>query len=65
MSGRGYIFRQPEEMKADVLSGKYLEWGENGGVYYGTRLNEIRDIINSGKTCVIDTDPSVSFFEIP
>lgn len=58
VSGRGYIFRQPEEMKADVLSGKYLEWGENGGVYYGTRLNEIRDIINSGKTCVIDTDPS-------
>lgn len=61
VSGRGFNFLGRDEMFSDIATGKYFEWGEHNGDYYGSRLSAIRDIVNSGKTCVIDCDASVSF----
>ena len=60
VSGRGYNFIEKEQMSADISAGQYFEWGEHDGDFYGSKLNAIRDIVNAGKTCVVDCDASVS-----
>jgi len=57
-SGRAYNFIERELMHHDITMGAYLEWGEHNGHFYGTKLDAVRDIINSGKTCIIDCDAS-------
>lgn len=47
-------------MHQSILAGKYYEWGETNGNYYGSKLSSIRDIIDSGKIALVDCDPSVS-----
>ena len=59
----GYNFLKKEEMYQDILAGKYYEWGEDKGVYYGSKLSSIRDIINAGKIALVDCDPSVRIVE--
>ena len=49
-------------MYQDILAGKYFEWGEDKGSYYGSKLSSIRDIISAGKIAVVDCDPSVRIF---
>ena len=56
----GYNFLDKAEMYSDILAGKYFEWGEDNGNYYGSKLCAIRDVINAGKIAVLDCDPSVS-----
>jgi len=58
----GYHFLKKDEMYQDILAGKYFEWGEDKGNYYGSKLSSIRDIISAGKIAVVDCDPSVSYF---
>ena len=57
---KGYNFLNKEEMYRSILAGKYYEWGETNGNYYGSKLSSIRDIIDSGKIALVDCDPSVS-----
>ena len=51
-------------MEADIMDGKYLEYGEFNGNLYGTRLDTVREIIDSGKMCVLDVNPTVSLATI-
>jgi guanylate kinase len=44
-------------MEADIKKGEYLEWGEFNGNLYGTKLNTIRQIVQSGKMCIVDCAP--------
>ena len=46
-------------MQQDITMGAYLEWGEHNGNFYGKKIDTVRDVINSGKICVLDCDPSV------
>lgn len=41
-------------MEKDISDGEYLEWGEHNENLYGTKLQTIRQVIQSGKMCVID-----------
>lgn len=52
--GVHYYFVTRERMEEDILDGKYLEYGEYDGALYGTKLDSIREIIGSGKICVLD-----------
>ena len=47
-------------MEADIMNGKYLEYGDFNGNLYGTRLDTVREVIDSGKMCVLDVNPTVS-----
>lgn len=59
---KGYNFLDKGEMHQDILSGKYYEWGETNGQFYGSKLSSVRDIINSGKIALVDCDPSALKF---
>lgn len=52
--GVHYHFVTRERMEEDIIAGKYLEFGEYDGALYGTKLDSIREIIGSGKVCVLD-----------
>ncbi|RNA40914.1 MAGUK p55 subfamily member 6 isoform X1 [Brachionus plicatilis] len=56
-NGRGYFFEDRQVMEADIKKGEYLEWGEYNGNLYGTKLNTIRQVIQTGKMCIIDCSP--------
>ena len=56
-NGRGYYFETRQAIEADIKKGEYLEWGEHNGNLYGTKLNTIRQVIQSGKMCIIDCAP--------
>lgn len=49
-----YHFVTREQMEEDIFAGKYLEYGEYEGALYGTKLDSIREIIGSGKVCILD-----------
>lgn len=53
-NGRGYYFDTRQSMEADIRKGDYLEWGEYNGNLYGTKLSTIRQVIQSGKMCIVD-----------
>lgn len=56
--GVHYHFVTRERMEEDMIDGKYLEFGEYDGALYGTKLDSIREIIGSGKVCVLDCSPT-------
>lgn len=56
--GQGYYFTDRLTMEADVMDGKYLEYGDFNGNLYGTRLDTVRQVIDSGKMCVLDVNPT-------
>ena len=56
-NGRGYYFESRQTMEVDIKKGEYLEWGEYNGNLYGTKLNTIRQVIQSGKMCIVDCAP--------
>ena len=41
-------------MESDIAQGEYLEWGEYNENLYGTKLSTIKQVIQSGKMCVLD-----------
>lgn len=55
--GKDYYFLSPEEFKANIQNGAFVEWEEvyeNG--FYGTLKSEIERIRNSGKNVLFDVD---------
>lgn len=39
---------------------RFLEYGAYKGHFYGTSLDAVKDVLNSGKICVIEVEPHVS-----
>ena len=37
-----------EEMEEEIKENKFLEYGEHNGNLYGTSVQSIKDVINSG-----------------
>uniref|UniRef100_A0A6G1SED9 MAGUK p55 subfamily member 6 n=1 Tax=Aceria tosichella TaxID=561515 RepID=A0A6G1SED9_9ACAR len=56
--GIHYHFVTREKMEEDIIAGKYLEYGEYDGALYGTKLDSVREIIGSGRICVLDCSPT-------
>ncbi|XP_022644859.1 peripheral plasma membrane protein CASK-like isoform X3 [Varroa destructor] len=56
-NGHHYFFVHQDEMLRDIATNQYLEYGGHEGAMYGTKLDTIRRIINSGKMAILDVEP--------
>ncbi|KAH7972323.1 hypothetical protein HPB52_011082 [Rhipicephalus sanguineus] len=57
IDGVDYHFISRPQFEADILAGKFVEHGEYERNYYGTSLDAIRSVVNSGKVCVLNLHP--------
>ncbi|GFR19242.1 MAGUK p55 subfamily member 5 [Trichonephila clavata] len=57
VNGVDYFFISRTQFEADILAGRFVEHGEYQKSYYGTSLDAIRSVIESGKTCVLNLHP--------
>lgn len=57
--GDAYWHISPEEFETAIQAGKFLEYGEFEGNYYGTKFDSVRKMIRSGKMCILDLNPTV------
>ncbi|XP_070576726.1 protein PALS1-like isoform X1 [Ptychodera flava] len=57
VDGRDYYFISKQKFEQDILSGKFVEHGEYEKNIYGTSLDAIRHVVNSGKSCVLNLHP--------
>ncbi|VDP75414.1 unnamed protein product [Echinostoma caproni] len=48
-----FVIDTHENMENDDLHNRYLEFGEYEGHYYGTKLDSIRQVVGSGRTCLL------------
>ncbi|KAJ8267316.1 hypothetical protein COCON_G00124880 [Conger conger] len=55
--GQSYQFVTRLEMEMDIKSGRYLEHGEYDGNLYGTKIDSIHEVVNTGRTCILDVNP--------
>lgn len=58
--GQSYCFVSRAEMEMDIKAGRYLEHGEYDGNLYGTKIDSIHEVVNAGRTCILDVNPQVS-----
>ncbi|XP_077369259.1 MAGUK p55 subfamily member 4 isoform X2 [Festucalex cinctus] len=56
--GREYHFTCREVFNNMVHKSRFLEYGEYKGNFYGTSREAVREVLNSGKICVIDIEPN-------
>uniref|UniRef100_A0A674EAG6 MAGUK p55 scaffold protein 4 n=1 Tax=Salmo trutta TaxID=8032 RepID=A0A674EAG6_SALTR len=56
-SGKEYHFINRELFENMVYSNRFLEYGAYKGHFYGTSLDAVKDVLNSGRICVIDIEP--------
>lgn len=47
------------EMECDIKNGRFLEHGEYDGNLYGTKINSIHEVMETGKICILDVNPQV------
>ncbi len=56
MDGNDYYYVSKTEFLKMVREGKFLEWTNFAGKYYGTSYDSIQSIVNQGKICILDLD---------
>uniref|UniRef100_A0A671M0U1 MAGUK p55 subfamily member 6-like n=1 Tax=Sinocyclocheilus anshuiensis TaxID=1608454 RepID=A0A671M0U1_9TELE len=59
--GQSYRFVTRLEMEMDIKAGRYLEHGEYDGNLYGTKIDSIHEVVNTGRTCILDVNPQCAF----
>lgn len=55
--GHNYRFVTRSEMEIDIRAGRYLEHGEYDGNLYGTKIESIHQVVETGRTCILDVNP--------
>ncbi|XP_070767633.1 MAGUK p55 subfamily member 6a [Enoplosus armatus] len=55
--GQNYCFVTREEMEKDIKESRYLEHGEYDGNLYGTKIDSIHEVVDAGRTCILDVNP--------
>ncbi|KAM3613464.1 uncharacterized protein V6R79_000113 [Siganus canaliculatus] len=55
--GQNYCFVMREEMEKDIRESRYLEHGEYDGNLYGTKIDSIHEVVDAGRTCILDVNP--------
>lgn len=55
--GQNYCFVTREQMEKDIKDSKYLEHGEYDGNLYGTNIDSIHEVVQAGRTCILDVNP--------
>lgn len=57
-NGFRYWFVDREDMEVSIRRHEMLEYGEHGGNLYGTKLDSVREVVDSGRMCVLDCSPA-------
>lgn len=57
IDGQDYHFISRPQFEADILARRFVEHGEYEKAYYGTSLEAIRAVVDSGKICVLNLHP--------
>ncbi|XP_073825658.1 MAGUK p55 subfamily member vari isoform X1 [Musca autumnalis] len=57
-NGVSYWFVDREWMEQEIKENNFLEYGEHNGNLYGTHIQTIKDVISSGRMCVLDCAPN-------
>ncbi|XP_033836355.1 MAGUK p55 subfamily member 6a [Periophthalmus magnuspinnatus] len=55
--GQNYCFVTREQMERDIKDSRYLEHGEYDGNLYGTKIDSIHEVVEAGRTCILDVNP--------
>ncbi|XP_067941290.1 protein PALS1-like [Watersipora subatra] len=55
--GKDYYFTAKHLFEADIRANKFVEHGHFQKDFYGTSLESIRQVVNSGKICVLNLHP--------
>ncbi|EDO18905.1 hypothetical protein Kpol_1023p74 [Vanderwaltozyma polyspora DSM 70294] len=57
VNGKDYNFVKVDDFQGMIDSGdKFIEWAQFSGNYYGTTVESVHKVIDSGKTCILDID---------
>ncbi|XP_030637728.1 MAGUK p55 subfamily member 4 [Chanos chanos] len=56
-SGREYHFINREQFENMLYHHRFVEYGEYRGHLYGTSVDAVKDVLKSGKICIIDIEP--------
>ncbi|CAR24809.1 Guanylate kinase [Lachancea thermotolerans] len=56
VNGTHYNFVTVEQFKEMIADGKFIEWAQFSGNYYGTTIASVNEVTNSGKRCILDID---------
>ena len=55
-SGRDYVFITREEFEAGIREGRWAEWAQVHGNYYGTSARTLREAAEAGTDVLLDID---------
>ncbi|AMD21614.1 HFL242Wp [Eremothecium sinecaudum] len=56
VDGKDYNFTTVEEFKKMIDQNKFIEWAQFSGSYYGTTVASVKNVLDSGKLCLLDID---------
>lgn len=59
-NGKHYHFVSRDEMEKAIENNFFVEYVFLDGHYFGTSINSIRSVMNSGLTCLLDLEPQVT-----
>jgi len=59
VDGREYHFISKHAFEADIDHGQFVEYGKCEKQLFGTSMNAIRQVIKSGKVCILNLHPQV------
>lgn len=58
-NGKHFHFVSRQEMERDIENCVFVEHYYDDGHYFGTSTNSIHNVMNSGRTCLLDLEPQV------
>jgi guanylate kinase len=56
LDGVHYNFTTVEGIQAEIAAGKFIEYAEVHGRYYGTSVDAVASVQSAGKVCILDID---------
>ncbi|KAG0669493.1 guanylate kinase [Maudiozyma exigua] len=55
-NGVDYNFVTVDGFKKMINDDKFIEWAQFSGNYYGTTVDSVKQVMDSGKICILDID---------
>lgn len=56
VNGKDYNFVKTERFQEMIGQKKFIEWAQFSGNYYGTTIDSVKQVMDSGKVCLLDID---------
>ncbi|CAI1858103.1 hypothetical protein SEUBUCD646_0B05540 [Saccharomyces eubayanus] len=56
VNGKDYNFVGVEGFKSMIKNNEFIEWAQFSGNYYGTTVASVKQVGETGKTCILDID---------